>query len=247
MNRLTKFPALLVLFLIFLALIICYTWMFGLITFLASILVFGKIERDRNIHEISFYARGDLPSSIKKWLRYYGIAEVLGRSTVLGILPILLFSGTDNYRIRALALIFTVCVILGYRLLNFIQTRTHIDATRWAYVRLSVALGLLFSVISSNVPGLKLGKLALKTVKVMFTHPSFNEAAELLYGMTYKLNAFVTKILSMIFGDIIAHILGLIISVNIVYGFVAALYSLILFRFISRYAVLESPPIEPKD
>jgi hypothetical protein len=246
MSRFPKTPALLGLLLGFLVLIIFWTWLFGLLTFFTSILVFGRIECDRNIHEISFYARGDLPSSFRRWSHYYSIAEVLGRSTLLGLLPIFLFSGTDTTRIILLASLFAACVILGYSFLNFIQTRTQIDVTRWVYVRLSVVLGLLFSVLSSHISGQSLTEIATQTAKSKWWGQlDFNEVAELLYGMIYQVNDFIASTLIKLFGSIIGNILGLIVSVNIIYGFLVALYSLLLLRFISTYTLSGIPPAEP--
>ena len=245
MNRLPKTAALFGLLLAFLLLIIFYAWLFGLVTFFASILVFGRIERDRNMHDISFYTRGELPSSFKRWFHYFGIAEVLGRSTLLGFLPIFLFSGTKYNRIVLLASMLGACVILGYFFLNFIQTRSRIDVTRWAYVRLSLVLGLLFSVLSSGVPGLTLTEIAVQTAKSEWWGPlDFKQVAELLYGMIYQVNNFIASTLKKLFGSIFGSILGLIISVNIVYGFLVALYSLLLLRFIGTYADSDISPIE---
>ena len=242
MSRSFKALTLFVVIFAFYIIVAYYPWLFGLATFLISVFLFGPIERDRNLHDISFYVHGNLSKSQEKYIYYYGILETIGRGVFLGFLPVFIFSGTESERIFKLATIFAVCVFFGYFVLYVIKTRTQINPARWAYVKISVVLGLIFSLFSSLVPGQSLKEIATQTAKSRWWRElNFNEVAELLYGMLYQVNNFITTVLIKIFGNVLGQSLGFFISVNVLYGFVIALYSLLLLRFSNKYSATYLP------
>lgn len=120
---------------------------------------------------------------------------------------------------------------------SWFTSKENMTLINWGYVRLSVVLGLLFSVLSSSVPGMKLKDLAWEVGKsTWWKAPTFEEIAEILYGLLYHMNVFISNTLNAAFGDLIGGMLSLIISVNVVYGFIVVLYSLLLLRFVSQFS-----------
>lgn len=209
-------------------------WIVGVITFCASMFVFGKIERDRNIHDISFYADGKPSISDRMFVSAYSNVETLIRSLVLGILPVFLFSGTRAHRIALVAAIFVGCVIAGYLILLAIQARTRFNAERWAYVRISVLLGIAFSLLVSGIPAQTLTETVTLTAKSKWGALNFNEFVELIHGMIFQVNDFLSDTLINKFGVVVGRILSIVISLNVAYGFVISLYSLLLLRFLGN-------------
>jgi len=239
-----KSAAILVGYFFGLLILIHFSRFFGLITFCVSLSVLGRLEYEKNAHELSFYCRGELPAAFKTWFRYYGLAEAFVRSAIFGVLPIFLFSGTGAERIFWLAFLFSCCVVIGYFGLRFVQRRARIDVTRWGYVRFSVLLGLLFSVLSSGISGIPLTDVAWQAGKSKWWRAlNFDEIAELLYGLMYQVNSFISGTLHTILGDFIGGLLSLLISTNIVYGFIIVLYSLLLLRILSREPQHAKAPI----
>ena len=211
---------------------------FGLLTFIASLTVFGKLELDRNTHEIGFYTEAGLSKSVRRWFVLYAGVEVVVRSAICSILAVLLFSGTEALRINLLAVVFVACVFLGFYLLRVLQRLSSIDVTRWGYVRLSVLLGIVFSVLSTCVPGIEVGEIAWKTSKNLMMTLNFKEFAELLYGVVQKVDLFLGWLLQALLGRLIGSLVSLVISVNVLFGFVVFLYALLLFRLIGPKGVV---------
>lgn len=224
--------AVVVAFLVGIYVLILYPRLFGLATFSVSMVIFGRLEYERNHHEMSYYTLGEIPSPIKKWLLSYSALEVVGRSIIFGVLTVFIFSGTNVTRIKILALLFIATILSGYYCLSFLQRRAYIDVARWGYIKLSVLLGVVFSILSAAVPGMPITDIVLNAAKGKLRLHTFDEFAELFYGLLYQLNSFITSILQALFGEWLGLFLSLIISVNVVYGFVVLLYSLLLFRIL---------------
>ena len=213
---------------------------FGIATFFASIIVFGRIEYEKNRHAIGYFTIGEMPASARRWLLSYSFVEVILRSAIFGILAVLLFSGTDSVRINILAVLFTASILAGYYCLRFIQRFAYIDAVRWGYIKLSVILGVIFSILSAAIPGMTITDIVLNSARGKLRQHSFDEFAELLYGLLSQLNSFITNTLQILFGGVLGWFFSLIISVNVIYGFVVLVYSLLLLRLIPAELAIDS-------
>jgi hypothetical protein len=203
--------------------------LFSLITFLLYSLIFGRIEYQKNLHDIMFYKEGEIPARTKTWFARYSICEIFIKSLVYAILPLFLFCGTKQSRIVTIAVIFTACVFFGYCILRLVRSRLRVDVIRWGYIRLALIIGILFSVLTSGVAGIGVGDLTWDTTRqTLWTDIQFSEVVELLYGLSYYVDAFISWMLVKIFGNIFGHVLGIIISTTVVHGFVILLYAMIL-------------------
>jgi len=101
------------------------------VTLALAIVVFSKIERDKNRHDREFYFRGTPSESTIKWLRRIGNIEIVGRGLLLAATSLLLFRGTETTRVMTNRASFLVCTILAYLILRQLDRRSNFDALRW--------------------------------------------------------------------------------------------------------------------
>jgi hypothetical protein len=228
---------------------------FAGVTFFVSLLIFGKIESDRNQHDWHFYVqKGHYTHSVIRWLRAYGKMEVLARSLAVAALAAILFSGTeDSARLRITRVVFTGSTAATLLLLLLAQTRFHLVGSRWAYVRGSVFAGILFALLLSLGPGLKWKELidasqeCVRSVLEAKGGPlgwmaslgrqaplgeRWRTAAETVNSLTQL----TPLILKSVFDAIplvpswLARFAATLLSVNLLYGFIVLPYAMLLAR-----------------
>lgn len=210
-------------------------WLFGLVTGCLSLLIFGRLEFEHSLHEYAYCFRQPPSPRIRRFYYVMGMIESVGRSLVFAILATFLFSGTDTQRMTTLATLFIVCVVLGYVSLCVMQRRAEVDAARWGYLRFSVLLGILFSVLSARVQsGSLLTSATVVGVQNVWGTPGIAELAEFIHNLTATLNGLIASALHVVFGSILGTAVSLAFSVHVVYGFVIVLYSLVLLHMVER-------------
>jgi hypothetical protein len=207
-----------------------YPRIFGLVTFAASIVFFGRLEFDRNTHDLNFYIAGEISNSFRRWVKTYAVLEVIGRSAIISVLSILLFSGTDSWRIWLLAILFVSGVFVGRHFLGIASRFTSVSVIRWGYVRLSILIGIPFSILSGLVPGMSVREVTWTSLDTLVRGPDIDKAAEIIFGTFQVVNQFIEWLLQGLLGTFLGWIVSLMISVNVLFGFVIVLYSLILFE-----------------
>ena len=224
-------------------------------TFFVSLLVFGKIESDRNQHDWHFYVqKGHYTQSVIRWLRAYGKMEVLVRSLAVAALSAILFSGTDNSpRLQITRVVFAGSTAVTLVLLLFMQARLHLIGSRWAYVRGSVFAGILFALLLSFGPSLKLKELVDASVECSSSlleanggfwawiaslgrQESLGErwetAAESMNSLTQVTPIIFTSVIDAIplVPSWLARFVATLLSVNLLYGFIVLPYAMLLAR-----------------
>jgi hypothetical protein len=219
-----------ILFAIALLIGIQYPQIFGLVTFAASIILFGRLEFDRNSHDLNFYVTGEVPISFRRWVKTYAVLEVVGRSVIISVLSILLFSGTDGGRIWLLAILFVIGVFVGHHFLGVSSRFTSVNVVRWGYARLSILVGIPFSIFSGLVPGMSVSEVTWASLQAFVRTPDIDKVAEIIFGTLQAVNQFIQWLLQGLLGTFFGTIVSLMISVNVLFGFVIVLYSLILFE-----------------
>lgn len=230
-------------------------FVFASCTFFVSLLVFGKIESDRNQHDWHFYVqKGHYTHSVIRWLRAYGKMEVLVRSLAVAALSTILFSGTDNSpRLQITRMVFAGSTAVTLVLLLFVQTRLHLIGSRWAYIRGSVIAGILFALLLSFGPSLKLKELVDASVECASSlleanggfggwiaslgrqaslSERWNTAAESMNSLTQLTPLIFSSVLDAIpfVPSWLARFLGTLLSVNLLYGFIVLPYAMLLAR-----------------
>lgn len=191
--------------------------------------------------------KNDLPFFFDKvgWLRTLVYAVVAGVEAVIkgllaGLVALLTFSGTDDVRRYWIAVAFATSVWFGAAVLRRLAISFNARASRWGYFRLALPLGLVFSlgVTGLNAFGLvktpgiwELWKtLALELPNV----PSLPQLSELLFKLKLFFDGLVVAILEKFLPASIAQAVGVLVSVNTLTGFVAAVYAVLISELVLR-------------
>ena len=121
---------------------------FGIVTMVTSFLVFSKIESDQNVYDLGFWFTHYPSAKVLSWFRAFGKLESIVRSLLLGLLAWFTFAGDD--RARTLESTWLLCVAVGvsYLVLSALVRKVHLNVLRWAFVKFSVFLGVVFSTIA---------------------------------------------------------------------------------------------------
>lgn len=246
---------------------------FAGITFFVSLLVFGKIESDRNQHDWHFYVqKGHYTHSVIRWLRAYGKMEVLVRSLAVAALAAILFSGTqDSPRLHLTRVIFAGSTAATFVCLIFAQKRFHLVGSRWAYVRGSVFAGVLFTLLLSLGPSLKWKELIEASLECVSSvleanggfwgwiaslgrQASLGErwrtAAETINSLTQLTPLILASVLDALplVPSWLARFVAALLSVNLLYGFIVLPYAMLLARICDtaffRPAATEGAPTD---
>jgi hypothetical protein len=184
-----------------------YPQIFGLVTFAASIVVFGRLEFDRNSHDLNFYVTGEVSNSFRRWVKTYAALEVIGRSVIISVLSILLFSGTDSGRIWLLAILFVMGVFVGRHFLGIVSRFTSVNVVRWGYVRFSILLGIPFSIFTGLVPGMSISEVTWSSLQALVREADIDKVAEIIFGSLQIVSQFIQWLLQGLLGTFLGTIL----------------------------------------
>ena len=210
-----------------------YPYHFAALTILTSFALGFVLERARFIY--------DLPFFFEKvgWLRkvVYGsiaVVEAVWKGLLAGLVALLTFSGTDDARRYWIAIAFGVTVWLGASVLRRLAITFNARASRWGYFRLAVPLGLVFSVGLSVLNAF--GMVKTPGVWELLQHitldlpktPNLPQLSELLFKLKLFFDGLVVAILEKFLPQNVAYGVGVLVSVNTLTGFVAAIYAVII-------------------
>lgn len=160
-----------------------------------------------------------------------GVLEALFKGVIAGFAAILTFAGTDHDRLFWVALAFGVTVYAGAAMLRMLSINFDARPLRWGFFRLAPALGLLFSlglgalVSGGFIPALSANDIGWKMVFDLPARPSLEQVSELFFQLKQAFDGFVVAILSTLMPSAWASAMGIVVSVNVLAGFVAALYA----------------------
>jgi len=207
-----------------------YPFVFGAVTVVVA-LGFGLwLEHRRLKHELPFYFDGAGPARFRFTYLVGGLEAVL-KSILAGIAALFTFSGTDTDRLMSVAIVFGVTVYAGSATLRWLSLTFEATPSRWGYFRLSVPLGLLFSaglltlakfgVVSSP----SISDMGWKIIWDLPAKPSVEQVSELFFGLKQAFDDFMVRILSGVMPEAWARVAAIAISVNVLTGFVAAIYA----------------------
>ncbi len=223
------------LFLVTLLFIVFMPIFFGVLTFILSMLMFSRLEYDKALHDREFYSTQPHKQGFLFLIGILTNFQVLVQSIGLSILSVILFSGTDINRISTLALIFVFLVGIGLIILRLFEKKSHVNIERWGYVKISLLLGLFFSLLISTVDGLNLWDIGKSIVRQQFSGLDFDEVAELIYGFSAQMNNLLEITFTKLFGNVAGKAISLIFTTNATFGFVIYVYVVQYLRFQSKY------------
>ena len=169
-----------------------------------------------------------------------GFGEALFKGLLAAVAALFTFSGTDQSRLFWVAVAFGLTIYAGAALLRFLSIRLDARPERWGFFRLGPPLGLLFSAAIALlaayglVPSPTVGDIGWSIVWEMPKIPTLEQASELFFRLKQAFDDFVVTLLSAYLNPTWARALGIIISVNVLAGFVASLYAAVIAGIVRR-------------
>jgi hypothetical protein len=210
-----------------------YPLAFALATGALGVLLGLSLEYGRLKNEYAYYFGRPLEGRSLLALAYVG-GESLLKGLLAGLAALLTFSGTNADRLWYVAALFAVTVFVGTSLLRWLTLRLGANPARWGYFRLSALLGLVFSTgmallsYYGFVETPSLADIVRTTIWDTAARPPVEEASELLFKLKQYLDSAIASFLSIWTGPTGAQALGIVMSVNMLTGFVAALYAVVI-------------------
>jgi hypothetical protein len=138
------------------------------------------------------------------------------------------------------SILFGVCVYIGASVLRLLSIRAEALPMRWGYFRLAPALGLLFSAelallgAAHILPAVSVADIGWEIIFKVPTHPSIEQVSELIFQIKQAFDDFIVTVLSIVLGEELARLIGIVVSVNVLSGFVSALYASLISAGVRR-------------
>lgn len=192
-----------------------------------------RLETARLGFELPFYfERGGAPRFVL--VPFVGLVEALMKAVLAGLAALFTFAGTDRDRLFWVAVVFAVTTYAGSSVLRALSVSFKGEPWRWGYFRLAPPLGLLFSAGLTVLAALGLigaasvGDIGWKLVWELPAKPSVSQVSELFFQLKQAFDDFIVTLLKTVMREEWARLIGIVISVNVLTGFVASLYATII-------------------
>jgi hypothetical protein len=202
-----------------------------------SFLMGLRLETARLSFELPFYFEGARsPRLILVGL--VGFVEALMKGVLAGLAAMFTFAGTDSDRLMWVAVVFGLTTYAGSTALRALSGSFRAQPWRWGYFRLAPPLGLLFSAGIAALAGLQIlapssvGDIGWKLVWELPQRPSVSQVSELFFQLKQAFDDFIVTILETAMPEAWARGLGIVVSVNVLTGFVAAVYAASIAAFV---------------
>ncbi len=111
---------------------------------------------------------------------------------------------------------------------------------RWGYFRMAPLLGLMFSAglallsAAHALPPASVGSIGWKIIFELPPSPSIAQASELVFQIKQAFDDFIVTVLGVALDESLARLIGIVISVNVLSGFVSALYAALIASGVRR-------------
>lgn len=206
---------------------------FAVATALLALALGLVLEYARLKHELPFYFGGSGPSA-GLLVPFVALTGALVRAVLAGVVALLTFSGTDPGRLMWVAVVFGATLYAATSLLRALTLRLEARPARWGYFRIAAPLGIVFSLGLAlagsfgavHTPTItELGRTILFDTPAI---PNIEQASELLFQLTLYIDSVVVTLLKTVVGDRWAPALGVLLSVNVLTGFVVAIYAVLI-------------------
>jgi hypothetical protein len=200
---------------------------FAAVTALIALSLGAGLEIARLKNEIPFYF-DRAPGKLAVFTAVVGSSEALVKAALAGVVALLTFLGTDNARLTTVTVAFAICLFLGVQMVRFLSHAFRARPLRWGYFRLAPPLGLLFSAALTFVPSPGITEMARRAAFDLPAKPSLQQASEFLFLLKQSFDDIIESMFSLVFDPGIAQALSAIVSVNMLSGFVLALYAVLI-------------------
>lgn len=191
------------------------------------------LEHARLAHELPFYfdteGRG---RTALVWL--VSISEAAIKALLAGVCALLTFSGTDQNRLFWVAIVFGAAIYAGAAISRRLSVSFKARPLRWGYFRLAVPLGLMFSLALSFLPAPSFTDLGRQLIFDLPAKPSLEQASELVFVLKQKFDQTIAALLGWIVPADVARLLGALVSVNVLTGYVASIYAVLIADIVRR-------------
>ncbi len=216
-----------------------YPFLFAGVTAALSFLLGLRLEVARLRYELPFYfggllKRGPLITAL------VGSFEAIFKGVLAGVAALFTFAGTDKDRLFWVAILFGICVYLGASVLRLLSIRAEALPMRWGYFRLAPALGLLFSAglallgAAHLLPSISVADIGWKIIFEVPAVPSIEQVSELLFQIKQAFDDFIVSVMRVALDERLARLIGIVVSVNVLSGFVSALYAALIAAGVRR-------------
>lgn len=206
---------------------------FAAVTAVCALLLGFNLERARLANELPFYfGKARALSVLGMGL---ALVEAAVKALLAGVVALLAFSGTDKQRLMIVAIVFAVCTFAGTSMLRRLRISLGAVPSRWGYFRLAAPLGLLYSAALAFLPVPSLSALLQRMLLDMPAKPSLGQASEMLFLLKQKFDEMVVALLTaLVQRQDVAQVIGAIVSVNVLTGFVIAIYAVMIAEIVKQ-------------
>lgn len=206
---------------------------FAALTAGLSIVLGLRLETKRLAFEWPFYFDGTRSPRILL-VGLVGCLEALMKGVLAGLSALFTFAGTDSDRLFWVAVVFAVVTYAGASGLRGLSVAFRAQPWRWGYFRLAPPLGLAFSagialLVSLGLVGASsVGEIGWRLVWELPEKPSVNQVSELFFQLKQAFDDFIVTLLATVMDQDWARIVGIVVSVNVLTGFVASVYATVI-------------------
>ena len=207
-----------------------YPFVFAGVTAALSFVLGLRLEVARLRYELPFYF-GGLVKRGTIFTVLVGSFEALFKGVLAGVAALFTFAGTNTDRLFWVAVLFGLCVYAGAAVLRLLSLRADALPLRWGYFRLAPPLGLLFSAglalltAMAVLPAANVTGIGWDIIFNTPAEPSIAQVSELFFQLKQAFDEFIVKALGVFMSEEWARLVGIVISVNVLSGFVSALYA----------------------
>ena len=216
-----------------------HPFIFAGVTAVLAFLLGLRLEVARLRYELPFYFGGLITRGTFLTV-LVGSIEALFKGLLAGVAALFTFSGTNPDRRFWVVILFAVCVYAGAALLRLLSLRANALPMRWGYFRLAPPLGLLFSTglallaAAAILPPTNVTGIGWDIIFNTPAQPTIEQVSELFFQLKQAFDEFIVKALSVIVGAEWARLVGVVVSVNVLSGFVSAVYAAVIAQAVRR-------------
>ena len=200
---------------------------FAGLTFALALWLGARLEFARLKNELNFYFEHNVPAA-GFFTGLVAAGEAVSKAVLAGLVALLTFSGTDQSRLYWVAIIFAGCVFAGSSLLRWLWNSYEISPGRWGYFRIAAPLGLIFSVALAFLPVPTFGKIGWDLLFNVAARPTLQQGSEMLFMLKQKFDSLFYSLLQSLLGDQLAAVVGVLVSVNMLTGFILGIYAVVV-------------------
>lgn len=210
-----------------------YPFLFAAVTAALSFVLGLRLETRRLAFELPFYFEGARAPRLLL-VGVVGTVEALMKGVLAGLAALFTFAGTDSTRLLWVAVVFGLTVYAGASALRSLSVSFRAQPWRWGYFRLAPPLGLAFSagIAALAAVGMlgaaSVGEIGWKLVWELPQKPSVSQVSELFFQLKQAFDEFIVTVLSQVLSPEWARLAGIVVSVNVLTGFVASVYATVI-------------------